>query len=118
MQWMSIPKAERKPKTQTLFAKLHDVDERTLSDWKRINGFSEEVAKLARFLLKDAITDIYAALAKRAIEGDVPAIKLAMEMMQEYTPRQEISGTLAVTWSDFVEGTLSNDNNTGGDPFA
>lgn len=93
IEWLSVPKKLRKPKTQDAFAKEIGVDPSTLWYWKRLPGFQDEVSRLCREMLKDNITDIYAALINKAIDGDVPAIKLAMEMTREYIPRQEVSGT-------------------------
>lgn len=92
IHWLAIPKKERKPRTQQELAREMGLDPATLSDWKNIPGFTDEVTTLARQALRDALTDVYAALIKRAIDGDVPAIKLAMEMTREYVPRQELTG--------------------------
>jgi Helix-turn-helix of insertion element transposase len=91
IEWLATPKQYRKPKTQRLFAQVIQVDEATLSDWKRLDGFLDDVTALARFHLKGSLSDIFAALSKAAIAGDVPAIKLALEVAGEYTPKQDIT---------------------------
>jgi hypothetical protein len=95
IEWLATPKSERTPKTQKEFAAVIGTDEGTLSDWKKKAGFMDEVRGLARKYLKDELPDIYGALIEKAKTGDVPAIKLAMEMTGEYTPKQNIQMDLS-----------------------
>lgn len=97
IEWLALPKSERKPKTQGAFAKELGVHETTLSDWKKLPGFMGEVTTLARGQLQNALTDIYAALVKAASSGDVQAIKLALEVSGEYTPKQKVDLDVDVT---------------------
>lgn len=90
IEWLALPKAQRKPKTQAGFAELIGMHETTLSDWKKIPGFMAEVTTIAREQLRDALSDVYGALVKRALDGDVQAIKLALEVSGEYTPKQKV----------------------------
>lgn len=109
MAWLATPKNDRNPKTQVLFAKHIKADPATLSDWKKLPGFQAEVIKLCRSLVKDSLPDIYGALTDKAIEGDVPAIKLVMEMIGEYTPGQRIELNASVSWRDLVEQSRTDD---------
>jgi hypothetical protein len=107
IEWLATPKMARSPKTQKQFAAQSKHDEGTLSDWKRLPGFMDDVNGLARTQLKDNLTDIYAALVKAATTGDVSAIKLAMEMSGEYTPRQKIDMDLSKLSDDELERLAS-----------
>lgn len=97
IEWLALPKAQRKPKTQTEFAKSIGMHETTLSDWKKLPGFMSEVTAIAREQLRDALSDVYGALVKRALDGDVQAIKLALEVSGEYTPKQKVDLDIDVT---------------------
>lgn len=90
IQWLALPRAQRSPATQAEFAKTINVHETTLSDWKKLPGFMAEVTAIAREQLRDALSDVYGALVKRALDGDVQAIKLALEVSGEYTPKQKV----------------------------
>ena len=107
IEWLALPKAERKPKTQTLLAKELGVHETTISDWKKLPGFLGEVTARARFQLKDSMTDIYAALIRAALSEDVAAIKLVMEMSGEYTPRQKLDLDMSKLSDDELERLAS-----------
>lgn len=97
IKWLALPKSQRQPKTQKEFAKKINVDEGTLSDWKRLPGFMSDVTANAREQLRDALSDVYGALVKRALDGDVQAIKLALEVSGEYTPKQKVDLDIDVT---------------------
>lgn len=103
IEWLATPKPQRKPKTQKQFALLIQVDEGTLSDWKHLDGLLDDVNALARYHLKDSLTDIYAALVKAATEGDVPAIKLALEVSGEFVPRQRLDLDLSKLSDDELQ---------------
>lgn len=103
IEWLSTPKPERKPKTQAAFAKSIAVHPDTLGNWKRLDGFLEDVNALARFHLKDSLTDIYAALVKTAVGGDVSAIKLALEVSGEFVPRQRLDLDLSKLSDDELQ---------------
>jgi hypothetical protein len=91
LEWVATPKAAREQKTLTAFAKKIGVDRTTLWRWSSVPQFREAVLQAARSYLKDELPEIYGALADRAKGGDVPAIKLALEVSGEYTPRQDLT---------------------------
>lgn len=90
IEWLALPKSQRKPKTQALIAVDIGVHETTLSDWKKIPGFMDTVTTLTRNQVRDAMADVYGALVKAAANGDVQAMKLFFEMSGEYTPKQKV----------------------------
>lgn len=97
IEWLALPSKQRNPKTQTLLAKEMGVDRATLSDWKRLPGLMEEVAAISRAMLKDSLSDVYGALAKKAADGDVSAMKLFLEMAGEYIAKSEINNSGEMT---------------------
>lgn len=64
---VSVAACKRIPATQAEFAKTINVHETTLSDWKKLPGFMAEVTAIAREQLRDALSDVYGALVKRAL---------------------------------------------------
>jgi hypothetical protein len=108
IEWLALPKTERQPKTQKLFAREIGVDEGTLSDWKRLPGFMDDVTARARKQMQDAMSDVYGALVKAASKGDVQAIKLFFEMAGEYTPKQEFKGNVGLTWAEAVKQAMQH----------
>ena len=80
MQWLALPKAERVPKTQKLLAIEIDVSEKTLCEWKRLPGFADEVIRLSREYVKDAVPEVLAALRRKAAAGSIPHIDRILAM--------------------------------------
>lgn len=69
MLFLALPKSARKPKTQRAFADQYGVSEDTLSIWKRLPNFADEVATLARELVKDDVPDVLGTIRQKAKEG-------------------------------------------------
>lgn len=80
-----MPRYERIPPTEEMFAATISVTDRTLRNWKQIDGFQEEVNRMARAALKSKLPEIYGALIRRAEMGDFQHIQLLLEMVGEYT---------------------------------
>lgn len=91
LEWVATPKELREQKTVLAFSKRIGVDRTTLWRWSNLPGFRDAVLSATRNYLKDELPEIFSALAKRAKQGDVPAIKLALEVSGEYTPKQDIT---------------------------
>lgn len=87
IDWLAISKYERKPMTEALLAKELNVTDRTLRRWKQTPGFRQLITKRAREFLGDSLPEIYGALAREAIKGSFPHIKLALEMTGEHTDK-------------------------------
>lgn len=119
--WLALPKAERQPRTQGLFADEIGVNETTLGRWKRDYGLDRRAADLAKEQLINHVPDFYEALRKKAKKGSLGHLKMAFEMVEHYTEevnvnvnhqRQEVIREL----SEFEErrrAQLDNGNETG-----
>jgi DNA-binding transcriptional MerR regulator len=94
IDWLAETKYDRIPPTHELFAKEIGVTSRTLRRWKKKDGFKEAVKQRTRELLEDDFPEILGALRREAKQGNFQHIKMALEMMGEYTPteRHEHSG--------------------------
>lgn len=84
MYWLATPKFERKPHTQGEFAKTIKVTERTLSRWKKLEGFDAEVNRIARHNLKKHVPDVLGALAREAKAGSFQHLQLFLKIAEEY----------------------------------
>ena len=80
IDWLALPKAERRPKTYQLFAKEIGVHPDTLTDWKKIPGLMATSVQRSRELVKDHIADIIGALVRDAKKGSIPHIDRAFAM--------------------------------------
>lgn len=80
LEWLALPKTQRKPGTQRALAKEFGVDEATLSDWKRLPGFMDEVNALARELVKHDIADVLGVVRKRARDGELAYVNMVLAM--------------------------------------
>jgi hypothetical protein len=92
IDWLATPRYSRTPPTQELFADECGLNPSTLWRWQKLDGFRAAVTARAREMVGDALPNIYGALVDKADRGDVPAIKLVLELTGEYTQRQEVSG--------------------------
>lgn len=92
MVWLASPMMGRIPTTQKALAEKMGHDESTLSDWKRVPGFAEEVAVLVDQYWLDDYPEIVEAFKSEAKKGSYNHQRTYFEMVGKYTPRQEITG--------------------------
>lgn len=99
IEWLALPKKERKPKTVELFAKRLNVDPATLWRWKKLDGFQNAVNELARNSVQIRLPEVYGALLREAEKGSFQHIKLTLELSGDYVERseQKIVGSLELT---------------------
>lgn len=90
-EWLALPKALRTPKTQALLAKELGYDPATLWRWSQQPGFTDAVKQFAKHHLQSEVPAVLEALAKRAKGGDVPAMKLFLEMSGDYIQRTDMT---------------------------
>jgi hypothetical protein len=91
IEWTATPSKLRDPKTEKALAERLGVSDRTLRNWKKKPGFSEEVRRLCRSLLEDKISEYYYALSQEAMKGSLTHIKLVLELLGEYTEHSDIT---------------------------
>ncbi len=80
LDFLATPKQER-GLMQKEFAEKIQVSEQTLSEWKKLDGFQEELIKLVRKNSLSQASDIINGLAMKAATGDAPAAKLWMQIV-------------------------------------
>lgn len=100
MLWLATSEIDRTPIRQGQLAKDMGHAEATLSDWKNMPGFIDEVNKLVDEHLGDDYAEIMDAFKREAKKGSFNHQKMYMEMMGKYTSRQQIEvsgGPIAIT---------------------
>lgn len=88
IEWLATPRFDRIPPTQEMFAAQLGVDDGTLWRWKKLEGFQDDVNKLARAGLGHRLPEVYGALFREAEKGEFQHIQLLLELTGEYTKTQ------------------------------
>jgi hypothetical protein len=81
--WRSLPPDERPDvlKTDRDFAKYYGLSLSTLRQWESDPRFFEDVFATAKSTIGRRLPEILGALAARAAGGNIPAVKLALEVL-------------------------------------
>lgn len=97
-EWLALPKYDRFPPTQQLLAEKMGLDNGTLSRWKRLDGWQEEVNSIAQSHLGAAVPEVMGALRREAEKGSFQHIKLFLEVLGLHVEKQETttSGDLRI----------------------
>lgn len=95
-EWLALPKYDRLPPNQQLFAATMGMDNGTLSRWKKLDGWQEAVNEIAQSHLRVAVPEVMGALRREAEKGSFQHIKLFLEMMGMHVDKQESSGDLRI----------------------
>lgn len=91
IEWLALPSMERFPLTQGGFAREVAVNEATLWKWRKLPGFVDEVQKIIKESLGDALHDVMWSFKEQAKKGSFPHQKMYFEMMGLYSPTLNIS---------------------------
>jgi hypothetical protein len=94
--WRSLPPGDRPEalRTDKEFAKYYNVSLSTLRQWESSPAFWEECFAIAKNTIGQRLPEILSALAARAATGNVPAVKLALEVLGVH--RDKVQHTLDV----------------------
>ena len=95
--WLATPSEERFPLTQKALAAEMGVHETTLVRWGKLPEVRAEVQEIIKDSLGDALHDVVFAFKKQAKKGSFPHQKMYFEMLNLYTPKQDINGTLEIS---------------------
>jgi hypothetical protein len=80
-EWLATPRYERIPIKQEKLAEELGVSDKTLTRWKKLPGFMDEVRAIARLYLKDDLAEIYGAISREAQKGNYQMARLALELV-------------------------------------
>lgn len=78
--WLALPRAQRTPKLQRELARVIGVGEDTLSDWKKLPGFIDEVNLLARELVKYDVAEVLGVIRREARKANLPYVNMVLAM--------------------------------------
>lgn len=84
IEWNAAPRDLKKIKTQGQFAKSFGLHIDTLTDWKKLDGFWDEVKSKRDQSFRSHSTEIIHALAKRAMSGNSKAVELWLKLFEGY----------------------------------
>ena len=92
IQWSAIPAGDRlvAVDTQEKIAKKLKVSRKTMQNWKKLEGFHDAVYAEVRRNLDWRLPEILKALGDKAEEGNIPAIKLVLELTGRYQESQRV----------------------------
>lgn len=95
LAWLALPSFAREPRSQRAFAAQLEVDEATLSRWKKLPGFGAAVARLALEQVKAELAPILFAQVVQAKKGSLPHAQWLFEVTGVWTPRSahELTGS-------------------------
>jgi len=80
-EWLATPRFERIPPKQEMLANDLSVSDKTLTRWKRLPGFMDEVRAISRGYLKNDLPEIYGAISREAQRGNYQMARLALELV-------------------------------------
>lgn len=86
--WLALPSSARDPKSQKALARLLEVHETTLSDWKRLPGWHDAVYALAYAEVKAELGPILHAHARLG-HTNLDSAKWVFEVTGAWTPKQQ-----------------------------
>lgn len=74
------------------------VQPATISRWRRLDGFMEEVIRRARKKLKHDMPEVYKALSKRSKAGESRHIKIYLEHIEKLEQIKASQANITFTW--------------------
>ena len=90
IEWLVLPGAMRRPKTQKDFATKIGVNQDTLTDWKKLDGFWKEVQEEQQYHFKTQTSEVLYGLTKKAKEGNPAAVKLYLQYFCGFSEKQTV----------------------------
>lgn len=89
IKWFSVPREIRNPKTQKEFAEVYKIDMDTLSNWKNLTGFYEEVELHNFNEIRTFMSEIGWQIIKSARKGDTLAQGLFLQLYMRWEQKSK-----------------------------
>lgn len=106
IHWIATPDEFREPKTQRELAEKFGVGEDVLSDWKKRDGFWEEVKRKIRSWGQDKMPDILDALYREITKtGRAAEVKLWLQYVEGWSEKVETKSTGTVRQYIIIRGS-------------
>lgn len=80
-EWLALPKYERFPPTQDLLAEDLGIADKTITRWKKLPGFMDDVRSIALRYLRDDLPEVFGAIGREASKGNHQMARLALELV-------------------------------------
>lgn len=92
IDFMATPKELRDLETQGEFSKFFKVSENTLTDWKRRDGFWEDVREARRKYIREEFLGTALLALKKSIlkDGKAPEVKLLYQLADEFEEKSSV----------------------------
>ena len=90
ISWLALPESLRNPQNQKDLAEKFGVGEDTLSDWKKRNGFWNEVKTQHKDFGKARTADVLEGLYHKAKKGTAPEVRLWLQYFEGFSERAEL----------------------------
>jgi len=100
LEWIAHPRKERKPQTQKEFAENHGIHYNTVTTWKWLPGFWDEVKIRRDVIFRKYTTEILYALMERAKTGSVREVELFVRLFEGYSDKVEIENRVPIELSE------------------
>ncbi|MCX6739423.1 MAG: hypothetical protein NT098_05260 [Candidatus Parcubacteria bacterium] len=100
LEWIAHPRKERKPQTQKEFAENHGIHYNTVTTWKWLPGFWDEVKIRRDVIFRKYTTEILYALMERAKTGSVREVELFVRLFEGYSDKVEIENRVPTELSE------------------
>lgn len=84
--WLALPSGARNPRSQRALALQLEVDEGTLSDWKRLPAWADAVYALAMSHLTADLVPVLQAQVKQAKDGSLPHAQWLFQLAGKWEP--------------------------------
>lgn len=93
--WIALPEEFRSPKNQGEFAQKFGVCQDTLSDWKKIGGFWDEVKAERQRWGKERTPNVILGLYRKAVkEGNAAEAKLWLQYIEGWAEKKDIEAAI------------------------
>ena len=100
LKWIAMPTVMRVPKLQKQFAKQIGVSEDTLTDWKRLEGFWNDVKPYRDEYFRASTGEVLEGLKMRARLGKSKEVKLYMQIFEGFSEKLQVEDTQPAELTD------------------
>ena len=90
VRWTALPEPLREPKTQKKLADVYGVGADVISDWKKRNGFWNEVRAHLKDFGKERTPDVLYGLFRKAREGNAAEVKLWLQYFETFSEKSPV----------------------------